>query len=109
MSQQVALVILHPTSSLLILFSRCFHTDPYNRRLIWTIIRKMKDAGKCIILTTHFLEEADVLSDRIAIMTSGRLQACGTPDYLKSQIGTLLLIYFVFFSLMFLALIRCRV
>ena len=47
----------------------------------------MKDAGKCIILTTHFLEEADVLSDRIAIMSNGRLQASGTPDFLKSQIG----------------------
>ena len=48
----------------------------------------MKDAGKCILLTTHFLEEADVLSDRIAIMTSGRLQAYGSPDFLKNQIGT---------------------
>ena len=57
--------------------------------MIWTIIRKMKEAGKCIILTTHFLEEADVLSDRIAIMTSGRLQANGTPDFLKNQIGKL--------------------
>ena len=47
----------------------------------------MKEAGKCIILTTHFLEEADVLSDRIAVMTSGRLQAHGTPDFLKSQTG----------------------
>jgi len=47
----------------------------------------MKEAGKCIILTTHFLQEADVLSDRIAIMTSGRLQANGTPDFLKNQIG----------------------
>jgi ABC-type multidrug transport system ATPase subunit len=47
----------------------------------------MKEAGKCIILTTHFLEEADVLSDRIAIMTSGRLQASGTSDFLKNQIG----------------------
>ena len=51
------------------------------------MIRKMRDAGKCIILTTHFLEEADMLSDRIAIMSSGRLQASGTPDYLKSRIG----------------------
>ncbi len=55
--------------------------------MIWTIIRKMKEAGKCIILTTHFLEEADVLSDRIAVMTSGRLQAYGTSDFLKNQIG----------------------
>ncbi|CAF1240137.1 unnamed protein product [Adineta steineri] len=59
--------------------------DPYNRRLIWTIIRKLKLAGKCVLLTTHFLEEADVLSDRIAIMSRGRLQANGTPDFLKQQ------------------------
>jgi ABC-type multidrug transport system ATPase subunit len=49
----------------------------------------MKEAGKCIILTTHFLEEADVLSDQIAVMTSGRLQASGTTDFLKNQLGTL--------------------
>ncbi|CAF3881561.1 unnamed protein product [Rotaria sordida] len=59
--------------------------DPYNRRLIWTIIQKMKGAGKCVILTTHFLEEADILSDRIAIMSHGQLQASGTPDFLKKQ------------------------
>ncbi|CAF0922953.1 unnamed protein product [Adineta ricciae] len=75
MGDPKVLILDEPTSGI----------DPYNRRLIWTIIRKMKEAGKCIILTTHFLEEADVLSDRIAIMTSGRLQANGTPDFLKSQ------------------------
>ncbi|CAF3938721.1 unnamed protein product [Rotaria magnacalcarata] len=63
-----------------------FFKDPYNRRLIWTIIRKMKEAGKCIILTTHFLQEADVLSDRIAIMSHGCLQANGTPAFLKNQL-----------------------
>ncbi len=88
MNQQVASVIFHiirhsHSSSIY------FNVDPYNRRLIWAIIRKMKEAGKCIILTTHFLEEADVLSDRIAIMTSGRLQANGTPEFLKNQIGIL--------------------
>ena len=61
--------------------------DPYNRRLIWTIIRKLKGTGKCVLLTTHFLEEADVLSDRMAIMSRGRLQANGTPDFLKQQTG----------------------
>ncbi|UJR36715.1 hypothetical protein I4U23_029431 [Adineta vaga] len=75
MGDPKVLILDEPTSGI----------DPYNRRLIWTMIRKMKEAGKCIILTTHFLEEADVLSDRIAIMTSGRLQASGTPDFLKCQ------------------------
>jgi ABC-type multidrug transport system ATPase subunit len=88
MNQQVASVIFriirHSHSS-----SVYFNVDPYNRRFIWAIIRKMKEAGKCIILTTHFLQEADVLSDRIAIMTSGRLQANGTPEFLKNQIGIL--------------------
>lgn len=68
---------------------QCIHStsDPYNRRLIWSIIRRMREAGRCIILTTHFLEEADVLSDRIAIMTNGRLQAYGTPNFLKNRVG----------------------
>ena len=65
-----------------------FVIDPYNRRLIWTIIRKLKGTGKCVLLTTHFLEEADVLSDRMAIMSRGRLQANGTPDFLKQQTGS---------------------
>lgn len=63
------------------------HLDPYNRRLIWTIVRKLKGTGRCVLLTTHFLEEADVLSDRIAIMSRGKLQASGTPDFLKQRIG----------------------
>jgi ABC-type multidrug transport system ATPase subunit len=61
--------------------------DPYNRRLIWAIIRKLKEAGQCVILTTHFLDEADVLSDRIAVMTKGRIQAYGNPHFLKQKTG----------------------
>lgn len=48
----------------------------------------MKQTNKCVILTTHFLEEADILSDRIAIMTDGHLQAKGKPEFLKNQLGT---------------------
>ncbi|CAF2548505.1 unnamed protein product [Rotaria sp. Silwood2] len=76
MGDPKVLILDEPTSGI----------DPYNRRLIWTMIRKMKEAGKCIILTTHFLQEADVLSDRIAIMSNGHLQASGTPNFLKNQI-----------------------
>lgn len=84
MNQQVALVIENIFSFYTILN---FLTDPYNRRLIWTIIRQMKQANKCLILTTHFLEEADMLSDRIAIMTHGHLQAQGKPEFLKQKIS----------------------
>lgn len=71
--------------------------DPPNRRLIWTIIRKMKEAGKCVILTTHFLEEADILSDRIAIMANGRLQASGTPNFLKQQTGLIFPFFYFYY------------
>jgi ABC-type multidrug transport system ATPase subunit len=49
----------------------------------------LKLTGKCVLLTTHFLEEADVLSDRIAIMSRGRLQASGTSEYLKQRTGSM--------------------
>lgn len=45
--------------------------DPESRRVIWKIIRELRNEGKCIILTTHHLDEADELSDRIAVMVKG--------------------------------------
>ena len=54
---------------------------------LWALIRSLK--GKVtIILTTHYMEEAELLSDRIGIMKSGRLLAMGTPEDLKKQAGT---------------------
>ena len=54
---------------------------------LWALIRSLK--GKVtIILTTHYMEEAEILSDRIGIMKSGRLLAMGTPEDLKKQAGT---------------------
>ena len=60
--------------------------DPYSRRFAWNYIRSQTQ-GRTIILTTHFLEEADLLSSRIAIMTRGRLACCGSPLFLKSRLG----------------------
>ena len=45
--------------------------DPNSRRVIWDIIRSLRNEGKTILLTTHFLDEADELSDRIAVVTKG--------------------------------------
>ena len=45
--------------------------DPNSRRIIWDIIRSLRNEGKTILLTTHFLDEADELSDRIGILTKG--------------------------------------
>jgi ABC-2 type transport system ATP-binding protein len=54
--------------------------DPNARRAIWTVIRGLRSKGKTIILTTHYLDEAQQLSDRVAIMDHGRVVAIGTAD-----------------------------
>ncbi|XVF11965.1 hypothetical protein REPUB_Repub08aG0074000 [Reevesia pubescens] len=61
--------------------------DPITRRHVWDIIESAKK-GRAIVLTTHSMEEADVLSDRIGIMAKGRLRCIGTSIRLKSRFGT---------------------
>ena len=53
--------------------------DPHARRAIWDVIRSLKRAGRTVFLTTHYLEEAELLSDRVAIIHRGRIIALGTP------------------------------
>lgn len=60
--------------------------DPYARRGTWDLLLKHK-AGKTIILTTHFMDEADFLGDRIAIMADGQLRCCGSSLFLKGRYG----------------------
>ncbi len=61
--------------------------DPGSRRVLWDEIKKLKDEGVTIILTTQYLEEADELANRISIIDEGLVVAEGTPDELKSSIG----------------------
>jgi len=60
--------------------------DPWSRRFTWNVVQSNK-AGRIIMLTTHFLEEADILCDRVAIMSNGRIRCCGTSMYLKALFG----------------------
>jgi len=60
--------------------------DPRSRRNVWQTIRDLAARGVTIFLTTQYLEEADQLSDRIAVLDHGRIVAEGTPEELKSQI-----------------------
>ncbi len=53
--------------------------DPQNRANLWDQIRKLREGGTTVFLTTHYLEEADQLADRIAIIDYGKIVAEGTP------------------------------
>lgn len=60
--------------------------DPYSRRFTWNVIREHRE-GRVIILVTHFMDEADLLGDRIAIMGDGKLRCCGSSLFLKKKYG----------------------
>mmetsp|Transcript_19382 Transcript_19382/g.36014 ORF Transcript_19382/g.36014 Transcript_19382/m.36014 type:complete len:1964 (+) Transcript_19382:180-6071(+) len=73
-------------SSVVLLDEPTSGMDPYSRRFTWNVIRKMRE-GRTIILTTHFMDEADLLGDRIAIMADGKLRCAGSSLFLKQQFG----------------------
>ena len=62
--------------------------DPNARRAIWEVIRDLKAKGKTIILTTHYLDEAQQLADRVAIMDHGKIVAIGTSEEIIQQHGS---------------------
>ena len=61
--------------------------DPQARRHLWDSVEEMKQAGRTIILTTHYMEEAERLCDRVAIMDHGKVIAMGTPKELIATVG----------------------
>lgn len=62
--------------------------DPQARRAVWEVIRKLKNEGRTVMLTTHYLEEAEELADRVAIMNHGRIAAMGTTEEIESRYGS---------------------
>lgn len=74
--------------SLLILDEPTVGLDPIAREGVWSQVQQMKrDFGMTVLLTTHYMEEADMLCDRVALMHHGSLRAVGTPAELKGKVG----------------------
>jgi ABC-2 type transport system ATP-binding protein len=61
--------------------------DPQSRARMWDEVRQLRDEGTTVFLTTHYLEEADALCNRVAIIDHGKIVAEGTPDELKRAVA----------------------
>lgn len=61
--------------------------DPQTRLALWDIIRELRQRGITIVLTTHYMEEADALCERVAIIDHGKILVCDEPGKLKSSVG----------------------
>lgn len=82
----IAIALLHQPP-ILILDEPTVGLDIETRMVIWDVLRGWRDAGGTIVLTSHYLEEVDVLSDQVGIMEKGVLLAMGTPTELKNDLG----------------------
>jgi ABC-2 type transport system ATP-binding protein len=61
--------------------------DPQSRRQLWDVIRDFRSRGRTIVLTTHYMDEAERLCDRVAIIDQGKIIAQGSPAELISRLG----------------------
>ena len=79
---------LVPRPSLLILDEPTVGLDPIAREGVWSQVQRMqREFDMTVLMTTHYMEEADVLCDRVALMDHGVLRAVGTPAELKAGVG----------------------
>lgn len=78
---------LLPEPKVLFLDEPSIGLDPHIRRELWQIIRRIKSEGRTVLLTTHYIEEAEALCDRVGILSHGKLIALGTPSELKKDVG----------------------
>ncbi len=88
---QIARALLHEPE-ILFLDEPTVGLDPQTRRRLWEIIRNLKTQGMTILLTTHYMEEAEFLCDRVGIMDAGQLIETGTPQDLRHKYGLALVI-----------------
>jgi ABC-2 type transport system ATP-binding protein len=68
--------------------------DPTARRQAWDVITNLRSLGKTVLLTTHYMDEAQHLADRVTVLAGGKVVARGTPDSLRSSLATQTIIRF---------------
>jgi ABC-2 type transport system ATP-binding protein len=83
----IALALL-PDPQLVFLDELTTGLDPQARHAIWDLVREVRARGKTVVLTTHFMEEAERLCDRVAILDHGKIVALDTPEALIRSLGT---------------------
>lgn len=83
---EIALGVVHDPA-VLFLDEPSTGLDPQSRARLWDEVRRLRDGGTTIFLTTHYLDEADALCDRLVIVDGGRVVATGSPEELKQTIG----------------------
>ncbi|MCL4424650.1 MAG: ATP-binding cassette domain-containing protein [Firmicutes bacterium] len=88
----IARALLH-RPRLLFLDEPTIGLDPYTRRKIWDLLKSMNNAGLTILLTTHYIEEAAALCNRVALIDHGSIVALGSPSELKNMIGSYVVVY----------------
>ncbi|MBX8644187.1 MAG: ABC transporter ATP-binding protein, partial [Thermoplasmata archaeon] len=83
---EIALALLH-NPSVIFMDEPTIGLDPGTRRMLWDLIRGInRNYGVTVLLTTHYIEEADALCERLAIISRGKIVAAGTPSELKSRV-----------------------
>ncbi|MTV48134.1 ATP-binding cassette domain-containing protein [Heliobacillus mobilis] len=82
----IARALMH-RPQILLLDEPTIGLDPMTRRRMWDLVRKLNTGGQTILLTTHYLEEAEALCNRVALMNKGKLVELGTPEELKTKVG----------------------
>nr|WP_304951775.1 ATP-binding cassette domain-containing protein [Sulfuracidifex tepidarius] len=84
---EISMALLH-SPEIVFMDEPTIGLDVSTRKSLWDIIRKInKDFGVTVLLTTHYMEEADMLCERIAIINKGKIVAIGSPEELKSKYG----------------------
>jgi len=82
----IVAMALRTDAELIFLDEPTIGLDPFNRRRVWDQLTRLKKEGKTIVLTTHYMDEAEALSDNLVIINKGKVMATGTPQSVKAAV-----------------------